>query len=189
MMRDLSLHLLDILQNSVVADATNIQIELSTNDTGDKLIFKVIDNGKGMTRDMVNRVIDPFVTTRTSRKVGLGIPMIKEACEITGGEFKLCSELNAGTSLTADFVVANIDRLPIGDIADTMVSNILAYPDIDHILTLKSKNGEFIMSTADIKKEMEGVPVSDPNVLMWIKEYIHDGIKNIFGGVLNEVDG
>ncbi len=191
-MRDLSLHILDIVQNSISAGASIIKIQIKQNYNNalhkNNLELTINDNGKGMDFELIRKAVDPFVTTRTSRKVGLGIPLIKESAEKCGGEFKLNSQINHGTEVFAAFSIHHIDRLPLGDIGETMLALISSNPEIQFTLLLNSEKGDFMLDTADIAKSLEGLKITEYAVLNWLKEYVDDGIKNIFGGVLNEVD-
>ncbi|PYG84254.1 histidine kinase/DNA gyrase B/HSP90-like ATPase [Ruminiclostridium sufflavum DSM 19573] len=203
-MRDLSLHILDIVQNSIKANSTFIKVHISEKPDDDKLALEIEDNGDGMDSDLLKRADDPFTTSRTTRRVGLGIPMLKESALKCEGEFNIYSEKDIGTKVFAAFSINHIDRLPIGDIGDTMIALITANPDMHFILKLESINGIFILDTAEVKKMLSGempeagekqegenqycVDINEFAVIQWLKEYIDEGIKNIFGGVLNEVD-
>ena len=123
-MQEISLNILDIAQNSIRADATLIEIIIEENPETDLFAFTIKDNGCGMDAEMVKTVSDPFVTTRTTRKVGLGISLLKAAAQQTGGDIKLESELGVGTVIRADFSYGHIDRQPLGDISAVMVSLI-----------------------------------------------------------------
>jgi hypothetical protein len=142
-----------------------------------------------MDEEFVKNVTDPFVTTRTSRKVGLGIPLLKASSERAGGSFDISSVSGKGTVITATFKISNIDRLPIGDISETVSNIITATPDVNIDVTFSNDRGNiFDFDTAEIKKQLGDVPINEFDVISWIKEYIDEGIKNTFGGVLNEVD-
>lgn len=187
-MRDLSLHLIDIIQNSVSAKASRVSVRLTAFKSNNKLILEIADNGVGMDEAFAKSVIDPFVTTRTTRKIGLGIPLLKASAERAGGSFDISSVRGNGTTLTASFEISNIDRLPLGDIAETVSNIVTASPDIDIDVTLSSDMGKFDFDTAEVKKQLGGVPINEFEVISWIKKYIDEGIKNTFGGVLNEID-
>ncbi|WP_313562077.1 ATP-binding protein [Ruminiclostridium cellobioparum] len=191
-MRDLSLHILDIVQNSIKAKATEISIILKHEDISSlgKNILKLIitDNGTGMEYELLNRVEDPFMTTRTSRKVGLGIPLLKESALKCDGKFKLSSQKDAGTEITAAFPIDHIDRLPVGDVGETMITLISSNPEIRFMLFLEGEKGSFWLDTREVAESLKGVIITEYTVINWLKEYIDDGIKNIFGGVLNEVN-
>lgn len=187
-MRDLSLHILDIVQNSITALASNINVRISVDPKREFLILEIEDNGVGMGGDLAVKAEDPFVTSRTTRKVGLGIPLLKESALKCNGNFNIFSEKNEGTKIIAAFKVSHIDRLPIGEIGETLVAAISANPHITFILKLNSEKGFFRLDTGEIVKTLGDVSITEFEVLKWLKEYIDEGIKNIFGGVLNEVD-
>lgn len=187
-MRDLSLHLMDILQNSVAAKAGKITIGISTDTGNDELKITVKDNGIGMDRELLERVKDPFATSRTTRKVGLGIPLMQASAQRAAGELSIESVKGCGTTLTATFKISHIDRLPLGDVGETITGAILSDPGIVFELTLTHDCKEtFNFSTEEVKSKLGEVPVTDFEVITWIKEYIDDGIKLTFGGVLNEI--
>lgn len=187
-MRDLSLHILDIVQNSIKAEATVVTVHLGEDEENNLLVLEIEDNGFGMDDDFLKRVEDPFTTSRTTRKIGLGIPLLKESALKCDGKFNIYSKKNIGTKVSAAFLINHIDRLPIGGIADTMITIISANTNVRFILLLDSVKGSFRLDTEEINKTLDGVSISEFEVLQWLKEYIDEGIKNIFGGVLNEVD-
>lgn len=186
-MRDLSLHLLDIIQNSVNAGARRIEAEFAADPALNLLIMRVSDNGCGMPPDLVRQVTDPFVTTRTTRPVGLGLPLLKEQCELTGGKLTLESEVGAGTVITAELGLDSIDRLPLGSVSATWTMLILADPQIDYRLVMRSPGRHFALLLDEIRDQLAGVPLSEPAVLEWIRDYIDEQQIIIFGGVLHEI--
>jgi anti-sigma regulatory factor (Ser/Thr protein kinase) len=188
-MRDISLHLMDIIQNSIKAHATEIKVRVATDVEKDELTVEIYDNGMGMDEILLNQVRDPFVTTRTTRKVGLGIPMLEASAERSGGKLDIKSQKSGGTIVVATFKVSNIDRLPLGNIAETIMNIITANSQIDISLKLSNTQKEFNFSVSEIKKHLNGVPIDNIDVLIWIRDYINEGIKTIFGGVLNEIPG
>ena len=185
-LRDLSLHLMDIIQNSLKAGAGCIVTSLQAEDG--KLVMIIEDNGCGMDREMLERVTDPFSTTRTTRKVGLGIPLLKAAADRTSGGLQITSEKGYGTVVKAYFEIRNIDRPPLGDIAQTIAGVILANPETNLKLILRRDNKVFELDTEEIKARLGEVPITEYNVLIWIREYVNEGIIAIFGGVLDEID-
>jgi anti-sigma regulatory factor (Ser/Thr protein kinase) len=187
-MRDLSLHILDIVQNSIKADASAITVHISEKAESNYLVLEIDDNGVGMDNDFLSKVEDPFITSRTTRKIGLGIPLLKASALKCEGKFNIYSKRNIGTKVFATFSINHIDRLPIGDITDTMITIISANPKIHLILLLDSVKGDFKLDTEEINRTLKGVNINEFAVLNWLKEYIDENIKNIFGGVLNEVD-
>lgn len=183
-MRDLSLHLLDIITNSISAGAARISVEICMSPEEDELLIRIDDNGKGMNADFLETVTDPFSTTRTTRKVGLGIPLFKEACELTGGSFQISSEPGVGTSVTARFVLSSIDRLPLGDIGETISGLIGSYPDRDFVILFSNRQGDKSMfDTYDIRERLQGVPLSDPDVYLFIRDYLREQQEQILGGI------
>lgn len=182
-MQEISLNILDIAENSVRAKASLIYVTVKENIAEDILSFTIKDNGCGMDAEMVKRVSDPFVTTRTTRKVGLGISLLKAAAQQTGGDVFLESELGVGTTITATFTYSHIDRQPLGDIASAMVSLISMNPDIDFIYTHVYNSEEFTLDTRELKAVLgEEVKLNDPNVAVWIGEYINGNLTEIYGG-------
>jgi len=185
MLRDISLHIHDLTENSIAAGARLVSIKLVAENG--MLTLEIGDNGKGMSPEMLSRVEDPFTTSRTERKVGMGIPFFKLACEQAGGDFKITSEPGKGTELKGRFVIDNIDRLPLGDIGETVGMLIYESPDLHYIVTLKTSDDEFVFDTDEVREQLEGTPINDFEIVQWIKEYINEGVSNIFGGVLDEI--
>jgi len=170
-MQELSLNILDIAQNSIVANATLIEIGIEV-DTKDFLTITIRDNGKGMDAESVKNVINPFFTSRTTRKVGLGVPFFKQAAEDTGGSFHIESEVGVGTTIKAVFDTTNIDYTPLGEVWDTVAILIQMNETIDFVYTVKKDSEEFVCDTRQLKEIMEGMPLSDLAVVQWIKELI-----------------
>ena len=188
MLRDISLHILDLVQNSVKAEADRIEISVAADEKG-FLSVGIKDNGCGMSKEFLEKVEDPFTTSRSTRNVGMGIPFFKLACQLSGGQFHIDSTLGEGTELEGSFQISNIDRLPLGNVAETMKFLIMDAPDIRYLLDLSSPAGEFKFDTDEIKEQLEGTPITEPDILVWIEEYINENVLNIFGGVLDEVVG
>ena len=176
----MSLHILDIAQNSVSAGASEISIEIVDSDTNNMISILVKDNGCGMDADFLRRVTDPFTTSRTTRKVGMGIPLFKLAAEMTGGTFDIKSEVGQGTDVLATFVKSNIDRPPIGDISGTIMTLIQGEPELSFVYTHVTDNGRFEMRTDLFKEELGEIPLNEPKVLLWIKEWLEENIKGIY---------
>jgi hypothetical protein len=188
-MKEISLHILDLVQNSISAGATLVEIIIQEDYISDKLVIDINDNGSGMDKELLEKVKDPFVTSRTSRKVGLGIPLMLAACQRCDGDLTILSEINVGTWLTAIFRHSHIDRVPIGNMTETLISLILCNTNTDflykHTIT-KEQSGlsEFCFDTREVK-EILGSEVSliEPDILNWIKDYIDEGLSNLGGGI------
>lgn len=187
-MKDLSLHIMDIVQNSIVAGADHITFVLKVVGQPYRLICEIIDNGRGMDADFLKKVTDPFKTTRTTREVGLGLPLLKLSAEMTGGNLVILSEPMKGTTVTADFHVDHIDRIPLGDISETVTLLIKAHPEITWTIQFVSFKSDFSLDTDEIKQQLGDVPINHYDVLEWIQNTLIEGIRAVFGGVLDEVD-
>ncbi len=179
-MRELSLNILDIAQNSISAGASLTEILVKENTTEKTLLIGIYDNGKGMSDEQVKNVQDPFFTTRTTRKVGMGIPLFKLAAEQTGGSFKITSELGVGTRVDALFKTDSIDFTPLGDIEATVSTIVSMNEDKDFVYTRSVDEKEFVFKSADIKKILDGVPLSEPSVINWIEDYIRENTEQLF---------
>ena len=173
-MRELSLNILDIAQNSISAGASLTEIIVNENTKENTLLIGIYDNGCGMTEEQVKSVIDPFFTTRTTRKVGMGIPLFKMSCEQTGGKFTIESEKGVGTKINALYKTDSVDFTPLGDIAATIVTIVSMNSDKEFLYKRVLDDKEFIFSTVEIKKILDGVPLSEPSVMSWIEQYINE---------------
>ena len=179
-MRELSLNILDIAQNSIVAGASLTEILVEENTTEKTLLIGIYDNGKGMTEEQVRNVQDPFFTTRTTRKVGMGIPLFKMAAEQTGGSFSIKSQPGVGTRVEARFKTDSIDFTPLGDMSSTIATIVCMNEDKDFIYTRVVDDAEFKFSSADIKTVLDGVPLSEPSVMSWVEGYISEQTQQLF---------
>ena len=176
-MKELSLNILDIAHNSVKANASLIGI--SIDETDDVLSFKITDNGKGMTADFLSRVTDPFTTTRTTRKVGLGLPLLKMEAEMTGGSFSIKSKSETeykehGTEVFASFNKKSIDYIPLGDIIGTLCALVQGAENTDFIFNHKMPHGEVFLSTKEMRELLGDVPLGSPEVISWVREYLSE---------------
>ena len=176
-MQDISMHILDIVENSIRAKATVIQIHIKEDREENLFSFTVTDNGKGMSPALLKEVKNPFTTSRTTRKVGLGIPMLNQTCQMCGGTLEIESKEQAGTRLTASMELNHIDRPPLGDISSTIYILIISNPWIDFHFTYQNKE-IFVFDTIKIKEALDGVPITEPEISRWIKEALQEGIKS-----------
>lgn len=171
-MDDLSLHVLDIAQNSLRAGARTISIGVLRLPEKDMLEITVEDDGCGMTQDLLKKVTDPFVTTRKTRGIGLGIPLFKMAAEMTGGSFHIESEPGKGTRVTARLGYSHIDRPQTGDMSETITALIQGNPDVRIRYKVVTENALFEFDSGEISETLEGIPLNEPEVLRWIQSYI-----------------
>jgi anti-sigma regulatory factor (Ser/Thr protein kinase) len=178
-MKELALHILDVARNSIEAGATLVQIEVIENTTKNLLHITITDNGRGMGEETLQQVGDAFFTTRTTRKVGLGLPLIKMNAEQAGGGFKIASEPGKGTCVKAWFELNHIDRQPLGDIASVIVMLSSEDEKVNVEYCHVFNENEYLFSSSEIKKELDGVPINDPGILKFLKEMINENIAEI----------
>ncbi len=178
-MKELSLHILDIAKNSVKAKATLIEIIVDEDTNKNLLTIEIKDNGCGMSKEFLRTVKDPFSTTRTTRKVGMGISLFEAAAVQCGGKLDISSEVGVGTTLTTTFELDSIDRAPLGDMAGTMVTLISGSPSIDFMYKHIKDEKEFVLDTRELRQILGEVSLDMPDVLMWIEEYINEGLIEI----------
>ena len=178
-MKELALHIMDIVQNSIVANANQINITVNEDADDDLMHIIISDNGKGIPADVLSRVTDPYTTSRTTRKVGMGIPLLKDACEISGGELQIHSEVGKGTTLTATLGLNHIDRQPLGDIAGVVTLLVTANPTIDFTYTHRRGDSNFLFCTKEVKEVLEGVPLNTPEVGKMLREMITSNLEEL----------
>ena len=180
--RELALHVLDILQNTVEAGATRVTLTIHEDITADRLTITVMDNGRGMDAATAARVTDPFYTTRKTRHVGLGLPLYAMAAEQAGGGLRILSQPGLGTTVEATFQLSHPDRQPLGDMACTLLAFLLSErtPGLQYAHRLSRTpmydNAKiFEFDTADIRAELGDVPFTHPAVAQWLAEFLEDG--------------
>ena len=178
-MKELSLNILDIAQNSLRAEATHVEIDLTEDET--TLTFTIRDDGFGMTPEFLSRVTDPFSTTRTTRSVGLGLPFLKMEAEMTGGSFQIESKTREaspdahGTVVSATFVKTHIDFIPLGNIIDTLCTLVMGAGDVDVTFAHRMPNREVAFSTREMREMLgEEIPLGAPEVIAWLRGYLED---------------
>lgn len=173
------MNILDIAQNSVSAEAKSIVISVDCNKNDDILTIIITDDGKGMSEDVVEKVTDPFYTTRTTRNVGLGIPFFKMAAEMTGGTFSINSVVGKGTRTQATFVYSHIDRPPLGELAETICQLICLNEQI-LIKFIYIVNGkEFVVETSEFTSVLDGVPLNTAQVMQFVSSYLKENMDNL----------
>lgn len=175
MMRDISLHVLDICQNSLAAGAGRVEIRVDEQPEEDRLTVSVHDDGRGMDARQLARSCDPFYTTRTTRPVGLGLPFFRMAAELTGGRFAVSSAQGNGTTVRADFVRSHIDCLPLGDMAATLTALVAGSPKVDFFYIRMFDGRRFEMDTRRMRGVLGEVPLDAPEVLEWLGGFLRSG--------------
>ncbi len=176
-MKDISYHLLDIVENSLHAGAANISVDIREDLKTGKYVLKIQDDGCGMTQDMLRQVTDPFFTTSAKKHVGLGIPLLKQNVEMTGGTFSIDSFSGKGTCITASFNCNHIDMIPEGDIAMTVRTLIAGNPDFNFIFHVQKDDTEFTLDTAEIRRNLEGISLCTHEVLEYITDFVRENMK------------
>lgn len=172
---------MDVAQNSVVAGATLITIRVI--EQGDHLEIAIKDNGRGMTEEQVRNVVDPFYTTRTTRKVGLGVPLFKMQAEMTGGGLTVTSKEGEGTDVVATFDTSHVDMIPIGDMESTILLLITCNPDLDFVYYRSRDDQSFTLDTRELRAVLgDDVPLNAPDVTVWIKAFLQENLDSIQGG-------
>lgn len=169
-MEDLSLHILDIAENSVAAGADQIEIRITEDSKKDLLSVEVFDNGRGMDEKTLKKALDPFFTTKTVRRFGFGLSLLSEAAKSANGTFSLESKKGEGTRIKADFQHSHIDRKPMGDMGQTIITLIMGYPEIDFLYVHNKDSREYCLDTKEIKAQIGDVPINSPQVLRILKE-------------------
>jgi anti-sigma regulatory factor (Ser/Thr protein kinase) len=178
-LRELALHLLDIAENSVSAKADTIWITVEEDLLADRLRMEVKDNGAGMDADMVARVTDPFVTSRTTRKVGLGIPLLKAAAEACDGGLTIKSEPGKGTCVAVTFQHSHIDRMPLGNLSSTILTLVIGSPEIRWIFHYTVDGKCFEFDNQPVMEVLEDIPLTDPAVLGYLRELLENGVASV----------
>ncbi|MBV5315437.1 MAG: sensor histidine kinase [Prolixibacteraceae bacterium] len=178
-MKDLSLHILDIVQNSIRAKASLISIEIEELVTENQLIISITDDGTGMSPEQLQQATDPFYTSRTTRKVGLGLSLFKQNAEIAGGSFRIESELGKGTKVTATFGLNHLDRPVMGDLVGTLLLLICSSDKTDYAFKHRTTMGEFVLDTREVKQMLLDVPLSHPDVRKFLKEMLQENLEQI----------
>jgi anti-sigma regulatory factor (Ser/Thr protein kinase) len=178
-MMELSMHVLDVVENSTRAGAKKVTIAITEDRNRDDLTIVITDDGSGMDPVTLKKALDPFYTSKTVRRVGLGLPMFSQAAEKADGSFSVESKAGEGTKVSAHFKHGHIDRQPLGDMANTMVTLIAGYPDVDFVYTHQNMESTYVLDTHEIKQELDDVPINNTSILRFIEEDTKEGLKEI----------
>ncbi len=179
-MKELSLHILDIVQNSIKANASLVELTIVENSAENILSIEIKDNGCGMDEETVKNVVNPFFTTRTTRKVGLGLPLLQESALRCNGTFNIKSEKGVGTTVYCSFERNNIDRAPLGDIASTIMTIVNSLENCEFIFKHIVNKKDYEFSTTKIKEILDEDNLKSTDILLWIKEYIEESTKELY---------
>jgi anti-sigma regulatory factor (Ser/Thr protein kinase) len=180
MLRELALHILDLAENSLNAGATLVKIEVVEDLVADQLVISVSDNGRGMDAETIERATDPFFTTRTTRRVGLGLPFLKQATELCNGDLEVDSSPGKGTTVTATFQHSHINRMPLGDVPNTILGLVVGNPHADFVYRHVLNDRVFEFDTRPVKAVLGDVPLSEPEVIEYLRREISDSLAQIY---------
>jgi anti-sigma regulatory factor (Ser/Thr protein kinase) len=178
-MQDLSLHILDVAENGIRAGAANISIMICEDGSQDTLTITIADDGRGMSPEFLERVLDPFVTTRTTRKVGLGLSLFQQTAESAEGNLEIESVLGQGTTIKVYMKLNHIDRKPMGNMAETMAALIQGNPNIDFSYMHVIDGKQFSFSTSELRPDLEEIPINHPEVVQLIRNIIAEGLREL----------
>lgn len=171
-MEDLSLHILDIVENSIAAGAKNIEIKVLEDIKKDLLAITIIDDGAGMDKDTLAKVLDPFVTTKPNRRIGLGLPLFAEAAKVAGGDISVESKKGEGTEIKAHFQYKHIDRKPLGDMAETIITLIIGNPEINLRYIHKKDGKNWFLDMRELKAQLGEVPINSLQGIKIVRELL-----------------
>jgi hypothetical protein len=178
-MQDLSLHILDIVENAIASKASQVAIRITEDPEEDQMTVEIEDNGAGIPRHLLEKVLDPFFTTRTTRRVGLGLSLLQQAARACEGDLQVQSEHGKGTLVRANFRYGHIDRKPLGDMASTLITLIVANPSLDFQYVHRKGDKTFCFDTTEFKGELEDVPIDHPKVVPFIRDEIKKGLAEL----------
>ncbi len=178
-MQDLSLHILDVAENGITAGADLIRIAVEEDSKSDKLTITIEDNGRGMDPEFLAKVLDPFVTTRTTRKVGLGLSLFRQSAQDAGGDLQIVSTPGRGTKVIVSMSHRHIDRKPMGDMAETVTTLIQGNPEVDVVYVHRKDGREFTLDTREIRSELEEIAINNPEVIGLIQENLRSSLQEI----------
>jgi hypothetical protein len=170
---------LDIVENSLDAGARRVEIRVEENMAADRMIIEIVDDGCGMDEERVQKSLDPFFTTKTVRRVGLGLPLLSEACRMSNGEFRIESCPGKGTRVKAVFQHSHIDRKPLGNIRDTLITLMTGHPHVDLLYEHRKEDKIFSLDTREIKADLGDIPLDAPQVVSALRTLIQSGLEEL----------
>jgi hypothetical protein len=176
-MEDLSLHVLDIAQNSVFAGAKRIVIRIEEDPANDRLAIEVGDDGRGMAEADVEAALDPFTTSRPGKKWGLGLPLLAEAARGAGGDLELTSRPGCGTTVRVWFRYSHVDRQPLGNMIDTLMTLIAGCPGVGFRYEHRREGTDFVFDSSELQEELGDIPITHPEILGMIRRFLEMGLK------------
>ena len=178
-MKDLSLHILDLVENAIAAKAQKIEISIQEETQEDRLLIEIKDDGTGMDQAVTQRATDPFFTTRSSRSVGLGLSLMAQAAQEAGGKLRIESELEKGTKVVATFQYHHIDRKPLGDMTETMTTLLLGNPELQISYVHQRDGKSYVLNSQMLKEQFKNQPLTHPEVIQWLRRHLREGLFQI----------
>ncbi len=181
-MHEISLHILDLVENSTGAGASIVSVSVEEDSRRDELRIRIADNGKGMDASLVSKVTDPFVTSRTTRKVGLGLPLMDMTTRMCGGKLQIESVVGSGTTVDAAWQLSHLDRPPLGNMASTVKAILVMNPGILFRYVHTVDDRSFSLDSGEIRAALGDLPLTQPEVLDWIDQYLKENLSILYGG-------
>ena len=178
-MEDLSLHILDIVENAISAKAKRIDILVIEEPKEDRLVIEIKDDGIGMDEEVSRKATDPFFTTRTSRKVGLGLSLMAQSAQEAGGGLRIESEAGKGTKVTATFQYHHVDRKPLGSMLETVTTLLLGNSELNFSYIHQKEGNSYVLESRVLKERFKGRPFTDPVVIQWLRKHLKEGLAGI----------
>jgi anti-sigma regulatory factor (Ser/Thr protein kinase) len=177
--QDLSLHILDIVENSLAAGSRRVEIRVDEDMAADRMVIEIVDDGCGMDEERVRKALDPFFTTKTVRRVGLGLPLLEEACRMSNGEMRIESSPGKGTRVRATFQHSHIDRKPLGNMRDTLITLMTGHPQLDLLYEHRKGGKTFSLDTREIRADLGEIPLDAPQVVSALRKLIQSGLEGL----------
>jgi K+-sensing histidine kinase KdpD len=178
-LKDLSLHILDLVENAIAAKAKKIEISIQEDPEEDRLVIEIKDDGVGMDHEASQKAVDPFFTTRSSRRVGLGLSLMAQAAREAGGRLRIESELEKGTKVVTTFQYHHIDRKPLGDMMETMTTLLLGNPELEISYRHQKDGKSYELSSQMLRERFKNQSLTRPEVIQWVRKHIREGLAQI----------
>lgn len=178
-MKELSLHILDIVQNSITAEAKEVDIQVLEDERSNEMVIRVVDDGRGMSPEVAQKALDPYHTSRTTRRVGMGLPLFRHTAEQAGGHLEILSEVGKGSTVEARMQYDHVDRPELGDMAGVLSLLIGSNPHLRFRYHHRKNEREYLLDTREINEALEGTPISDPGIIRYIREMIREHIEEL----------
>ena len=178
-MLELALQILDIAENSVRAGAKTVRITVAEQVRADRLRIEIVDDGRGMNEAELQRAIDPFYSTKKVRRVGLGLPMLADAAQRSGGRFAISSQEGVGTRVAVSFQLSHLDRQPLGDLEGALVVLLAGNGGVDFVYRHRRGKKGFTLDTRQIRRQIGEIPLNHPEVIRFVRQHIREGLSDI----------